>query len=575
MPRSRIRKTERGSSSTQLQQAASLVLEKSISVREAARQLQICHVTVHRYIQKIKNGIEQPRVGYNSHNRILSPEDEHIFCDYIRNSSDLYFGLTPTDVRSLVYEFAIRKSVTVPEQWHVTKMGSRDWFSNFMNRNPTLSIRVPEATSHARAVNFNRVNVTKFFDNLSKVMDKYHFEAANIYNVDETGVTTVQKPSKIVSTKGTKQVGAVTSGERGTLVTLCAAVNAIGNAIPPMFIFPRKRFKPFFMTGAPTGSIGEANGSGWMDTDTFFTYIKHFAKYSKPSQENKILLLLDNHRSHLGLKTIDFCRDNGIVLLSFPPHTSHKLQPLDRSVYGPLKTYMNSAMDAWMKNHPGQTMGIYDLPGLVAEALPKATTPTNILSGFKVSGIFPFNRDVFQDYEFSPSLPTDTPLTTNLYNAAEIPQLVQTDPIPSTSRESDHIIGNKTPTKIDTHQIDALNNSKELLETIRPFPKVPLNLKKKVIRKKRSTAILTETPEKMALEEEASKLRKKNAEKNFNYFIVIFLLNYRNAFMLFQKLKTKIKFSTKTFSMFFVSYLKKINSYILIVFLFIKCSLNI
>lgn len=520
MPRARIRKTERSPSKNLLEQATKLVLDQNISEREAARQFEICHVTLHRYIKKIKSGIENPNVGYNSHNKVLPEEDELAFCEYIRNSADLYYGLTPTDIRSLSYEFCIKKNLKVPEQWHITKMASRDWFSNFMKRNSTLSIRVPEATSHARAVNFNRVNVDKFFDNLARVMERDRFEPANIYNLDETGVTTVQKPSKIVSTKGTKQVGAVTSAERGTLITLCLAVNAIGNTVPPMFLFPRKRFKPYFMARAPVGSIGEANGSGWMDTDTFFIFMKHFARYTKPSPENKILLVLDNHVSHLGLQTIDFCRQTGIVLLSFPPHTSHKLQPLDRSVYGPLKSYLNNCMDAWMKNNPGQVMTIYDLPGLVAEALPKATSPANILSGFRVTGIFPFNRDIFEEHEFAPSLPTDKPYDPTLVESTTREPV---SPLPSTSKEplqsiSDRTDENGTASEMvatTSTETDQLNTSKELLESIRPFPKAPTTIKKITTnRRKRKTAILTETPEKIALEEEeTAKVRKKNANK--------------------------------------------------------------
>ena len=55
--------------------------------------------------------------------------------------------------------------------------------------------------------------------------------------MNETGVTTVQKPSKVVARKGFKQVGAITSAERGTLVTLATAVSAVGNSIPPFFVF--------------------------------------------------------------------------------------------------------------------------------------------------------------------------------------------------------------------------------------------------------------------------------------------------------------------------------------------------
>jgi len=87
-----------------------------------------------------------------------------------------------------------------------------------------------------------------------------------------------------------------------------------------------------------------------------------------------VLLLLDNQESHLSIPVIDYCKDNGVVLLSFLPHCSHQLQPLDLSVYGPLKKFINSASDAWLKNNPGKTVTIYDIPEIVKQALLKAAT---------------------------------------------------------------------------------------------------------------------------------------------------------------------------------------------------------
>ena len=94
-----------------------------------------------------------------------------------------------------------------------------------------------------------------------------------IYNVDETSVTTVQTPKQVLAEKGKKQVGAITSAERGELVTVVCAVNATGNAVPPMFIFPRVRYKDHFITRAPSGSIGTSTRSGWIDEDTFVEWI--------------------------------------------------------------------------------------------------------------------------------------------------------------------------------------------------------------------------------------------------------------------------------------------------------------
>lgn len=48
------------------------------------------------------------------------------------------------------------------------------------------------------------------------MLDKYKFPPSRIYNLDETGVTTVLRPRKIIANKGIKQVGAIVSAERGT-----------------------------------------------------------------------------------------------------------------------------------------------------------------------------------------------------------------------------------------------------------------------------------------------------------------------------------------------------------------------
>lgn len=415
MPRKRIRKTTRGNTDITDFENAYDEHKKGTSLRRSAEIYGINHCTLLRYIKKRTAAIEEGatketvKMGYVAHNRVFTSEQESVLAKYLIRCADIYFGLPIKEVRTLACELAVKYELKTPSTWIQNDVAGEEWFRSFMARNYELSVRVAQATSLSRATSFNRTNVNAFYDNLQIVLDRDQFEPQDIYNVDETGVTTVQKPDRVVARRGTRQLGAVTSAERGTLVTLAFAANALGNAIPPMFVFPRVRYQEHFIRDGPLGSIGCANPSGWMQDDLFVEFLKHFKKHSNASTSHRVLLVLDNHSSHVHINALDYCKENGIILLSFPPHCSHKLQPLDRSVYGPFKKAINSASDAWMRNNPGKTMSIYDIPGKLKIAMPLAITPSNIQAGFRKTGIYPFNRSLFEDLDFAPSFVTDRP----------------------------------------------------------------------------------------------------------------------------------------------------------------------
>lgn len=536
MPRNRLRTTSRGPTQDVMERAADLVLKGNMSIRKAAKTYDLCHVTLQRFINKRKAN-EQPQMGYRPHNRVFSVDLEVELAEYLKTSANIFYGLSPKEVRSLAYKYAVANKLKFPEKWHEFEMAGADWFTDFLKRNSTLSIRTPESTSIARACNFNKQTVGRFFDQLRDVMQKYGCEPQNIYNLDETGITTAAKPDKIIASKGVKQVGGINSHERGTLVTLCVAVNAVGNIIPPMFIFPRKNYHDHFLADAPVGSIGAANGSGWMQCAEFLVFLKHFVKHAKPTTENKTLLLLDNHNSHIQIDVIDFCRDNGIILLSFPPHTSHKLQPLDRSVYGPFKKYFNTFSDDWRKTHAGERMNIYHLPGLVQKALPLAATSSNIQAGFRCSGIYPFNRFIFADHEFAPAEVTDRPLQEpddlpqngtgpplgDLTPPSGVSPVLHASPRPVNSTSLTRMMADNE-TNEDLHvpgpskpRSSSIISPKEL----RPFPKAKFDKPKRKGRATLKSAIWTDTPEKKQLEERKQKkvpanVPKRNLTKHVN-----------------------------------------------------------
>ncbi|ELT91405.1 hypothetical protein CAPTEDRAFT_125523, partial [Capitella teleta] len=143
------------------------------------------------------------------------------------------------------------------------QQAGRDWFYGWKEQNPEPTLRTPEATSLARAAAFNCHNINSFFDQYESILHRpgFKLEANRLWNLDETGIQTVQNTTgRFLSEKCLKQVGQVTSGERGVLVTMCCCVNAARNALPPAYIFPRVHYRNHMLNGAPTG-----NCSFWMD----------------------------------------------------------------------------------------------------------------------------------------------------------------------------------------------------------------------------------------------------------------------------------------------------------------------
>lgn len=420
--------------------------------------------------------------------RVFTEEVENSIAEYLITASKHHHGLTTSCTRKFAYQFGMKNNIKFPNSWNQNQKAGKDWMMGFIDRHRNITVRTPEATSLGRATSFNEVNVSKFFDNLDSVMSRYKFEPMSIYNVDETALTTVHKPPKVLAEKGEKQVGQITSAERGTLVTMCGAVNALGNSIPPMLIFPRVHFKDAMIQGAPVGTIGACHASGWMTGDNFMLWLEHFAKHSHCSVEKHVLLVMDNHDSHITVQSLDYAKSNGIVLLTFPPHCSHKLQPLDRSVYGPLKKYYNAACNDWQLMNPGKPMTIYNIAENLGHAFPRAFTPENITSGFRVSGIFPLDRNIFTAADFMSSFVTDRPLP---------------DPQPSPGQPQDMVVepvaGPSAPEVEDTSSQP--NTSYYSPEQVRPFPKAGARKLTKG-RKKGETLVLTDTPTKLRIQEQ-------------------------------------------------------------------------
>lgn len=538
-----------------LKEAIKNVLAHTMTIRTAANTFNIPKSTLQDHCKRAKkrnnnvhdsgnestSSTEERNVSKYASRQIFSTTEEAELEKYMKNSSKILYGLTYRTARSLAFEYASKLEKKVPKSWEVNRSAGIEWMRSFLKRHPTLSYRKAENTSFARAAAFNKENVEEFFKNYDQVQTQYKFSPHHIWNIDETGVSTVMQAPRVIAEKA-KSVGQCVSAERGTLITMCGIISASGNSIPPLYIFPRVRMKEQFLFGAVPGAVGYAEKSGWMTSKIFVNLLQHIQKHTNSSSSNRILIIMDNHETHVSIEAISYARENGMVLLSFPPHCTHHMQPLDKGVFGPFKARCKVTYNDFILSHPGRPINIYDIAKLTAEPYVQSFTPKNIINSFKSTGLWPINRLIYSDDDFLGAYATDRPIS-------EQNIVISDDAVSAGNISSTLIAETSTPlSKLSTSAADKSSHKAATEETdtelmvktllseviekatqskikilqvikltdIRPYPKAEPRKANKKCRKGKSR-IYTSTPEKNRIEEleqeRRSKLQKTNTKR--------------------------------------------------------------
>jgi hypothetical protein len=332
----RASKGKRGKWSSNDMASALAALNNGMGLNATARTFGVPKATIKRHLSG-SNKIARGDVKHLGRNTDLPPDVEDQLAKHVLDMEAMFYGFSTKCLRKLAFQIAdINK---IHHRFSIEKQqAGKEWLSGFLRRHPEISVRSPQATSLARASGFNRQRVNSFFDVLEKLVEEYGITADRIYNTDEKGLTAVQKPGKILAKKGKAQVGSITSAEKGANVTFVCCMSASGHFIPPLAVFPRKRMNPQLQDGAPPGTLFKCQENGWMTVELFGDWMDHFIKFAKPDPDRKILLIVDGHVSHThNLRALQMAREAGVVMLSLPSHTTHRMQPLDVAFFSPIE----------------------------------------------------------------------------------------------------------------------------------------------------------------------------------------------------------------------------------------------
>jgi len=140
-----------------------------------------------------------------------------------------------------------------------------------------------------------------------------------------------------------------------------------------------------------------------MTTFLFSAWLSHFLKIVKERygilQEDKHLLVLDGHGSHVTLEVVEKARSQDLDIITLPSHSSHRLQPFDVSIFKPFKVAFRACRDRWTIDNKGKRARKEELAEWVSiMGLKKALTVAKITKGFVATGIWPLRPTAMESF---------------------------------------------------------------------------------------------------------------------------------------------------------------------------------
>ena len=187
---------------------------------------------------------------------------------------------------------------------------------------------------------------------------------------------------------------------------------------------------------------------GWTSEEHDLAWLEQIFNKETKSKAGRSwrLLFVDGHSSHLNMKFTERCHELRILLVYYPPHSTHRLQPLDVSCFNPLANYYSQGLKDLIMQSAGLTeIRKRDFFSLFWTAYEKTFNKKIIGSAFEKTGIWPFNPSIVPDK--LPTKPTTPPPDSDQrkHGSSSPPAVLET---PTRDRKIRHFV-NRVSAKAD------------------------------------------------------------------------------------------------------------------------------
>ena len=389
----------------------------NVGLREIARTYNVPTSTLERRVKGKVHGSSHA----SGRPTVLTVAEEKELTEHIQSLARRGFPLAEKQVRELATEYAERNGLAIFSN-SKQKQAGYYWLRGFLKRHPELKVKRAEGLSIARAQAMNKEKIQHWFSQYEKLLTECNIVdvPSHIWNLDESGLQDYFVSKRAVGETGIP-LHQVTAGDRAETTTVLPVFNAVGVVAVLMIIFKGTRLKAEWRVDMPSGAMLTCSKDGWINKELFLDFGKKFVESLPKVAGRKHVLLLDGHGSHTyNFEFLKLMADNNVEVMCFPPHTSHCLQPADKSLFKSLKTHWTLEGLQYTRDHGGVKVGKKNFFKVFSPAWQKSATVENLQSGFRATGMFPVNSRAIPEVAYLPSMTTEQLPDTDPHQNVEV-----------------------------------------------------------------------------------------------------------------------------------------------------------
>ncbi|RLO08121.1 hypothetical protein DYB28_006826 [Aphanomyces astaci] len=251
-------------------------------------------------------------------------------------------------------------------------------YQKFLARNEALKTKKSNLLSKPRHA-VDKDAVVHFFDELGKALSLVNMAPKRVFNMDETSFSPSKTARKVVVHRTTKQVH----------------VEEATASAHPLFVLPADRVSTEVCDNLVIpGAAVTTSEKGWTNSFICRKWLSMLSSAIPTSTARPILLIVDGCSSHYSNYIYDEAQRLEILLLFLPANSAQMFQPLDVTVFRPLKQAIrwDIANNKW--NDVASSISKQEAIAIACRVWTLTTKESSITNGFDCTGLCPPSLDM-------------------------------------------------------------------------------------------------------------------------------------------------------------------------------------